>query len=84
MFVRNKENRDMRGIYKITQITTGKVYIGQSMNIDNRWNQHAACIDNYRRSIRSDDWKIREENNHDHSPSKYLFHGFLGFQKGNH
>lgn len=36
----------MRGIYKITQITTGKVYIGQSINIDNRWNQHAAAVNN--------------------------------------
>lgn len=35
----------MRGIYKITQITTGKVYIGQSINIDNRWNQHALAVD---------------------------------------
>ena len=36
----------MKGIYKITQKSTGKVYIGQSVNIDNRWNQHANAIDN--------------------------------------
>ena len=36
----------MKGIYKITQKSTGKVYIGQSINIDNRWNQHAFSIDN--------------------------------------
>ena len=36
----------MKGIYKITQKSTKKVYIGQSINIDNRWNQHAAAVDN--------------------------------------
>lgn len=36
----------MKGIYKITQESTGKVYIGQSIHIDNRWNQHASSIDN--------------------------------------
>ena len=36
----------MKGIYKITQNSTGKVYIGQSINIDNRWNQHANATDN--------------------------------------
>lgn len=36
----------MKGIYKITQKSTNKVYIGQSINIDNRWNQHAFTIDN--------------------------------------
>lgn len=36
----------MKGIYKITQKSTGKIYIGQSINIDNRWNQHAFSIDN--------------------------------------
>jgi 23S rRNA A1618 N6-methylase RlmF len=35
----------MKGIYKITQESTGKVYIGQSINIDNRWNQHACSVD---------------------------------------
>ena len=36
----------MKGIYKIIQKSTGKVYIGQSTNIDNRWNQHANAVDN--------------------------------------
>ena len=36
----------MKGIYKITQKSTGKVYIGQSIHIDNRWNEHAQAIDN--------------------------------------
>lgn len=36
----------MKGIYKITQKSTGKFYIGQSVNIDNRWNQHANAVDN--------------------------------------
>lgn len=29
-----------KGIYKITNARTGKSYIGQSVNIENRWNQH--------------------------------------------
>lgn len=29
------------GVYKITHIESGKVYIGQSVNIGNRWKQHA-------------------------------------------
>lgn len=29
------------GIYKITRLKTGEVYIGQSTNIKNRWQQHA-------------------------------------------
>lgn len=36
----------MKGIYKITQKSTGKIYIGQSINIFNRWNQHIQSIDN--------------------------------------
>lgn len=30
----------MTGIYKITNKTTGECYIGQSVNIHNRWEQH--------------------------------------------
>lgn len=30
----------MQGIYKITYIKTGKVYVGSSININNRWNTH--------------------------------------------
>ena len=28
------------GIYKITRIKTGEIYIGKSTNIKNRWSQH--------------------------------------------
>ena len=28
------------GIYKITNLINGKVYIGQSINIEDRWKQH--------------------------------------------
>lgn len=34
------------GIYKITQKSTDKVYIGQSKNIEARWSQHIKAIDN--------------------------------------
>ena len=30
----------MIGVYKITNIINGKVYIGESMNIEGRWNEH--------------------------------------------
>ena len=30
----------LSGIYKITNLETGKVYIGESFNITNRWKQH--------------------------------------------
>lgn len=36
----------MKGIYKITQKSTGKIYIGQSINIYARWNSHITAIDN--------------------------------------
>ena len=36
----------MMGIYKITQKSTDKVYIGQSKNIEARWSQHIKAIDN--------------------------------------
>lgn len=31
------------GIYKITDKSTGKIYIGQSVNIAQRWKQHIKC-----------------------------------------
>ena len=58
----------MKGIYKITQISTGKVYIGQSTNIDNRWNQHSEAVDNlsfhqeYRKNPKDFTFQILEEN----------------------
>ena len=36
----------MRGIYKITQISTGLVYIGQTINMFSRWHQHINAVDN--------------------------------------
>ena len=36
----------MIGIYKITNKLNGKVYIGQSIDIDTRWRQHCKTKDN--------------------------------------
>ena len=36
----------MIGIYSITNKINGKRYIGQSINIDNRWKEHIRNIDN--------------------------------------
>lgn len=36
-------NKPVCGIYKITNKTTGKVYIGQSVDIASRWKQHVKC-----------------------------------------
>lgn len=33
-----------RGIYKITNITNNKSYIGSSVNIKSRWRQHKSCL----------------------------------------
>lgn len=32
------------GIYKITNLVNGKVYIGASKDIERRWNEHRSCI----------------------------------------
>lgn len=37
----------MIGIYKITNKLNGKVYIGQSVDIDTRWRQHINAKDNF-------------------------------------
>ena len=37
----------MIGIYKITNKLNGKVYIGQSRDIDTRWRQHINAKDNF-------------------------------------
>jgi group I intron endonuclease len=34
------------GIYKITNLTNGKMYIGQAINIEIRWNQHIQALRN--------------------------------------
>lgn len=34
----------MKGLYKITNLTTGKFYIGSSTNIKNRWSDHRRCL----------------------------------------
>ena len=33
------------GIYKITNLANGKSYVGQSINISNRWKQHTQSLD---------------------------------------
>ena len=50
----------MIGIYKITNKINGKVYIGQSINIDTRWRQHINAKDNY--AIHNAIKKYGEEN----------------------
>lgn len=40
MIKRVLEGEQPCGIYKITRLKTGEVYIGQSTNIKNRWQQH--------------------------------------------
>lgn len=39
-----KLNKNIVGIYKIENITNGKVYIGSSKNIENRWKQHKTLL----------------------------------------
>lgn len=36
------------GVYKITCIPNGKIYIGSSKNIDKRWNEHIYELNNHR------------------------------------
>jgi hypothetical protein len=36
----------MQGIYKITNTNDGKVYIGRSTNIEERWKQHRDALEN--------------------------------------
>jgi group I intron endonuclease len=38
-----------QGIYKITNIINGNCYIGQSVNIENRWKEHIRTITNKKR-----------------------------------
>ena len=50
----------MIGIYKITNKLNGKVYIGQSRDIDARWRQHINAKDNF--AIHNAIKKYGEEN----------------------
>jgi hypothetical protein len=36
-------SKDVCGIYKITNLINQKCYIGQAVNVRERWNQHAKC-----------------------------------------
>ena len=53
----------MIGIYKITNTKNGKVYIGQSVNIDSRFKQHKKALrDNNHINYRlQDDWNVYGE-----------------------
>ena len=57
----------MIGIYKITNDITGKVYIGQSVNIFRRWKQHQEHCLHY--ELSKEDWHIDLYNN----PQNYSF-----------
>ena len=37
----------MCGIYKITNLCNGKVYVGQSVDIQSRWRRHKTCTSDY-------------------------------------
>ena len=50
----------MIGIYKITNKLNGKVYIGQSVDIDTRWRHHCSAKDNF--AIHNAIKKYGEEN----------------------
>lgn len=39
-------NKRVGGVYKITNIINGKYYIGSSMYIKGRWNEHIRCLKN--------------------------------------
>jgi len=43
--MQSSKNSIRCGIYKITNIINGKSYIGQSINISNRWKQHTQSLD---------------------------------------
>lgn len=58
----------MIGIYKITS-PTGRIYIGQSVNIKRRWSQYLKCDDKFNKSV---------------SYSVKLFRSFLKYGAINH
>lgn len=53
----------MIGIYKITNIKNGKVYIGQSVKIETRIKQHKRLLrdNNHQNYLLQDDWNIYGE-----------------------
>lgn len=53
----------MIGVYKITNTINGKVYIGQSVNIDGRFRQHKKLLrdNNHINYLLQDDWNIYGE-----------------------
>lgn len=57
----------MIGIYKIENKVNGKVYIGQSVNIENRWKQHKAGLRNnhHRNDYLQKSWNKYGEDNFD-------------------
>ena len=57
----------MIGIYKITNDITGKVYIGQSVDISHRWKQHQEHCLHY--ELSKEDWHIDLYSN----PQNYSF-----------
>ena len=44
-------NNKLCGIYKITNLYNNKVYIGQSVDIEERWKQHLRAVENPEYSI---------------------------------
>jgi hypothetical protein len=46
MIKRVLQNSTCSGIYKITCIKTGEIYIGKSTDIKNRWQQHCKTVFN--------------------------------------
>ena len=46
MIKRVLENKSFSGIYKITSLDTGEIYIGRSSDIRNRWQQHCKTVFN--------------------------------------
>lgn len=69
------------GIYKITNNINGKVYIGQSINIEKRWEQHKGCYcDNLlskafiKYGINNFTFEILEECNQEELDDKEIFY----------
>ena len=59
----------MRGIYKIENKINGKVYIGESLNIERRWQEHIEDLNNntHHSYKLQDDWNKYNENDFEFS-----------------